>query len=75
MKEKSFLYVLGIVIFVIMAILGAIAIQGVLIYFIWNWLLLFLIPTLPTLTFIQATVAGVVLSVFGAFFKTPLKYK
>ena len=75
MKEKSFLYVLGIVIFVAIAILGAIAIQGVWIYFIWNWLLLFLIPTLPTLTFIQASAMGVILSAFGAFFRTPLKYK
>ena len=75
MKEKSFLYVLGIVIFVAIAILGAIAIQGVCIYFIWNWLLLFLIPTLPTLTFIQASAMGVILSAFGAFFRTPLKSK
>ena len=47
----------------------ALAISGGAFFLVWNYLVLWLIPHLPYLTFLQSVVASVVLSFFGSFFK------
>ena len=47
----------------------ALAISGGLFFLVWNYLVLWLIPHLPCLTFLQSVAAFVVLSFFGSFFK------
>ena len=47
----------------------ALAISGGLFFRVWNYLVLWLIPHLPCLTFLQSVAAFVVLSFFGSFFK------
>ena len=47
----------------------ALAISGGVFFLVWNYLVLWLIPHLPYLTFLQSVVASVVLSFFGSFFK------
>lgn len=45
------------------------AILGGVFFLVWNYLVLWLIPHLPCLTFLQSVAAFVVLSFFGSFFK------
>lgn len=45
------------------------AISGGVFFLVWNYLVLWLIPHLPYLTFLQSVVASLVLSFFGSFFK------
>ena len=45
------------------------AISGGMFFLVWNYLVLWLIPHLPYLTFLQSVVASLVLSFFGSFFK------
>ncbi len=47
----------------------ALAISGGVFFLVWNYLVLWLIPHLPYLTFLQSVVASLVLSFFGSFFK------
>ena len=47
----------------------ALAISGGVFFLVWNYLVLWLIPPLPYLTFLQSVAASVVLSFFGSFFK------
>ena len=47
----------------------ALAISGGAFFLVWNYLVLWLIPHLPYLTFLQSVVASLVLSFFGSFFK------
>lgn len=47
----------------------ALAISGGMFFLVWNYLVLWLIPHLPYLTFLQSMVASVVLNFFGSFFK------
>lgn len=47
----------------------ALAISGGMFFLVWNYLVLWLIPHLPYLTFLQSIVASVVLGYFGSFFK------
>lgn len=47
----------------------ALALSGGMFFLVWNYLVLWLIPHLPYLTFLQSVVASVVLSFFGSFFK------
>ena len=46
----------------------ALAISGGVFFLVWNYLVLWLIPHLPYLTFLQSIVASVVLRFFGSFF-------
>jgi hypothetical protein len=45
------------------------AISGGVFFLVWNYLVLWLIPHLPCLTFLQSVVASIVLSFFGSFFR------
>ena len=45
------------------------AISGGVFFLVWNYLVLWLIPHLPCLTFLQSLVASAVLNFFGSFFK------
>lgn len=47
----------------------ALAISGGVFFLVWNYLVLWLIPHLPYLTFSQSVVASIVLSFFGSFFR------
>lgn len=47
----------------------ALAMSGGMFFLVWNYLVLWLIPHLPYLTFLQSLVASVVLNFFGSFFK------
>ena len=47
----------------------ALAISGGMFFLVWNYLVLWLIPHLPYLTFLQSLVASVILNFFGSFFK------
>lgn len=57
----------------ILLIIVAIAIMfffnGLVVFLVWKYLVLWLIPTLPVLSYIQSCVAAVILSVIGSFFK------
>lgn len=57
-----------ILVLIILAI--AVGFQGLIVYLVWNFLVLWLIPTLPALGFIQSCVAGVILSILGGFFRS-----
>lgn len=46
----------------------ALAISGGMFFLVWNYLVLWLIPHLPYLTFLQSIVASIVLRFFGSFF-------
>ena len=46
-----------------------IAFQGLVVWFVWNYLVLFIVPTLPALGFFKSCIVGVVLSVLGSFFR------
>lgn len=54
---------------VLIIITIALAISGGMFFLVWNYLVLWLIPHLPYLTFLQSVVASVVLGFFGSFFK------
>lgn len=54
---------------ILLLITTALAISGGVFFLVWNYLVLWLIPHLPYLTFLQSVVASVVLSFFGSFFK------
>lgn len=54
---------------VLIIITIALAISGGVFFLVWNYLVLWLIPHLPYLTYLQSVVASVVLSFFGSFFK------
>ena len=45
------------------------AISGGMFFLVWNYLVLWLIPHLPYLTFLQSLVASTVLSFFGSYFR------
>lgn len=47
----------------------ALAISGGMFFLVWNYLVLWLIPHLPYLTFLQSVIASVVLNFFSSFFK------
>ena len=48
----------------------ALVISGSMFFLVWNYLVLWLIPHLPYLTFLQSVAASIVLSFFGSFFKS-----
>lgn len=54
---------------ILILIIIALAISGGVFFLVWNYLVLWLIPTLPYLTFPQSVVASLVLSFFGSFFR------
>lgn len=54
---------------VLILITIALAISGGMFFLVWNYLVLWLIPHLPYLTFLQSLVASVILNFFGSFFK------
>ena len=70
MKFLKGLPVLVAILLVILLIAIAIGFQGVIVYLVWNYLVLWLIPTLPVLGFTQSCVAGVILSILGSFFRS-----
>ena len=59
----------AVILLAILLIPLLVAFQGLIIWFVWNYLVIFLIPTLPAIGFIKSCVAGVVLSVLGSFFR------
>ena len=54
---------------ILILITRALAMSGGMFFLVWNYLVLWLIPYLPYLTFLQSMVASVVLSFFGSYFK------
>ncbi len=63
---KDWVVMLPLILILITIVL---AISGGMFFLVWNYLVLWLIPHLPYLTFLQSVVASVVLSFFGSFFK------
>ena len=58
------------VIFAILLIVPiALFLQGLLIYLVYNYLVLWIIPTLPVIGYIKACVIGIILCFIGSFFK------
>lgn len=53
---------------ILILIIIALAISGGVFFLVWNYLVLWLIPTLPYLTFSQSVAASVILNFFGSFF-------
>ena len=66
LKSKDWVVMLPLI---LLFITIALAISGGLFFLVWNYLVLWLIPHLPYLTFPQSVVASIVLSFFGSFFK------
>ena len=54
---------------ILIFIIVALAISGGLFFLVWNYLVLWLIPSLPSLTFLQSIAASIVLGFFGSFFR------
>ena len=54
---------------ILIIIIIALAISGGIFFLVWNYLVLWLIPPLPSLTFLQSIAASIVLGFFGSFFK------
>ena len=68
-KNLGFLGCVMMIPLVLILITIALAIQGGAFFLVWNYLVLWLIPHLPYLTYLQSVVASVVLSFFSSFFK------
>lgn len=68
-KNLGFKGGMGMLPLILILIPITIAISGGVFFLVWNYLVLWLIPPLPHLTFLQSVVASVVLSFFGSFFK------
>ena len=68
-KNLGFLGWVMMIPLVLILITIALAIQGGAFFLVWNYLVLWLIPHLPYLTYLQSVVASVVLSFFSSFFK------
>lgn len=68
-KNLGFTYRIVMFLLILILITIALAISGGVFFLVWNYLVLWLIPPLPYLTFSQSVVASVVLSFFGSFFK------
>ena len=68
-KNLGFLGWMMLIPLILILITIALAASGGLFFLVWNYLVLWLIPHLPYLTFLQSVVASVVLSFFGSFFK------
>ena len=66
LEFKDWVVMLPLILILITIVL---AISGGEIFLVWNYLVLWLIPQLPYLTFLQSVAAFVVLSFFGSFFK------
>lgn len=54
---------------ILILIIIALAISGGVFFLVWNYLVLWLMPDLPCLTFPQSVVGSLVLSFFGSFFR------
>ena len=54
---------------ILIIIIIALAISGGIFFLVWNYLVLWLIPPLPSLTFLQSIAASIVLGFFGSFFR------
>lgn len=63
---KDWVVMLPLILILITIVL---AISGGVFFLVWNYLVLWLIPHLPYLTFLQSVVASIVLSFFGSFFR------
>lgn len=68
-KNLGFLGCIVMLPLILLLITIALAISGGVFFLVWNYLVLWLIPHLPYLTFLQSVAASVVLSFFGSFFK------
>lgn len=66
LEFKDWVVMLPLILILITIVL---AISGGMFFLVWNYLVLWLIPHLPYLTFLQSVVASVVLSFFGSFFR------
>ena len=66
LEFKDWVVMLPLILILITIVL---AISGGVFFLVWNYLVLWLIPHLPCLTFLQSVAAFVVLSFFGSFFK------
>jgi hypothetical protein len=66
LEFKDWVVMLPLILILITIVL---AISGGMFFLVWNYLVLWLIPHLPYLTFLQSVVASIVLSFFGSFFR------
>lgn len=66
LEFKDWVVMLPLILILITIVL---AISGGMFFLVWNYLVLWLIPHLPYLTFLQSVVASMVLSFFGSFFR------
>jgi hypothetical protein len=66
LEFKDWVVMLPLILILITIVL---AISGGVFFLVWNYLVLWLIPHLPYLTFLQSVVASIVLSFFGSFFR------
>lgn len=66
LEFKDWVVILPLILILITIVL---AISGGVFFLVWNYLVLWLIPHLPYLTFLQSVVASIVLSFFGSFFR------
>ena len=66
LEFKDWVVMLPLILILITIVL---AISGGMFFLVWNYLVLWLIPHLPCLTFLQSVAAFVILSFFGSFFK------
>lgn len=68
-KNLGFIGWMMLIPIILILITIALAIYGGMFFLVWNYLVLWLIPHLPYLTFLQSVGASVVLGFFGNFFK------
>lgn len=68
-KNLKFIGWMMMIPIILILITIALAMSGGMFFLVWNYLVLWLIPHLPYLTFLQSMVASVVLSFFGSYFK------
>ena len=61
--------VIAVILFIMLLIPLAFFLQGLLIYLAYNYLVLWVIPTLPVISYFKACVVGVILGFIGSFFK------
>lgn len=61
--------VIAVILFIMLLISLAFFLQGLLIYLAYNYLVLWVIPTLPVISYFKACVVGVILGFIRSFFK------
>lgn len=62
------LQIIGIIFLVIIAICAALAIEGGIILLLWNYVLCWLFPAIPMLTFWRAVGVSFIISILGGMF-------